>query len=215
MNSALAVLCGPSLSKEHRIASDRVTYLPPAARGDVTRAARNYENILLIDGVFHHNVATTPKEVYEALKRARVFGASSMGALRAAECARYGAIPLGIVARWFATEKLDGDDEVALLFDPATHRPLTVPSVNVRYLAWLAARRGILSKPSAMRFVENARAIYYAERDWDAVLSLVDPKTRAALNGLVHLADLKQHDARFALRSVLSRLSNDTYVIPT
>ena len=179
-----------------------VTYLPPAARGDVARAAEEHDVVLLIDGVFHHDLAPTPKEVFAACGRALILGASSMGALRAAECRAYGAVPIGVIAGWYASERLQGDDEVAVLMHPTTHVALTVPSVNVRYVARLAVRRGIMPREAAELWVQRARTeIYYAERSWPAAVALAPPMVR---NSLLRIArsegDLKRWDARFALR---------------
>lgn len=206
MNSSalLGVFCGPSLPTEDRVSAAGVYYLPPAARGDVARSAGQYDALLLIDGVFHHDLAPSPKECYDAAQRTRCFGASSMGALRAAECRSYGFTPLGIIARWYICGVVDGDDEVAVLVDPRTQRALSVPSVNVRYVARLAARRGVLSEREAGALVDGARDVFYAERTWDHVIDLAPAHARAALDSIAAAhGDLKRHDARFALRRLL------------
>jgi len=204
----LCVFCGPSLPPEDRIAIQGVTYEPPAARGDVERAAAAYDAILLIDGVFHHDLAPSPKEVYNALAHVRLFAASSMGALRGAECAPYGAVPLGIIARWYVAEVIDGDDEVAVLVDPATQRALTVPSVNVRYVAWLARRRGVLSRAEAEAMIVKARDVFYMDRSWEDVVAAAPERAREQIRAIAaREGDLKRHDARFALRSTLRALS--------
>jgi hypothetical protein len=184
-----------------------VTYLPPAARHDVLRAAEDYDAVLLIDGVFHHDLAPSPKECYASLEHARMFGASSMGALRAVECAPYGFTPLGAIAGWYLREVIDGDDEVAVLTNPATHEAMTVPMVNVRYVARLAMRRGLLSREERQHMVQGARDVFYMDRTWEDVLERVPLRAREAVN---HIAlaegDLKNHDARFALRRALREL---------
>ena len=204
----LAVFCGPSLLPSDRLEDGRITYLPPAARGDVIRAAQEYDAVLLIDGVFHHDLAPSPKECYESTLHARMFGASSMGALRAAECAPYAFLPLGAIANWYAREIIDGDDEVAVLTHPQTDRAMTVPMVNVRYVARLAHRRGILTRDEANDLIVQARNVFYMDRSWDDVASCAPS---GAAQEILRIAreegDLKRHDARFALRSVLRRLS--------
>jgi hypothetical protein len=202
-SSRIAVFIGPSLAPVDRLAVDGVFYLPPAARGDVARAAREYDVVLLIDGVFHHDLAPSPKECFDALSHARMFGASSMGALRAAECAPYGFTPLGAIARWYASERIDGDDEVAVLTHPQTHVALTIPMVNVRYLARRAVCEGVLAANQASDLVLRARRVFYMDRTWDDVLDLAPAQTRAKLAGLTDRSDLKALDARFALRRVL------------
>ncbi len=202
----LAVFCGPSLFAEDRLPIDEITYLPPAARGDVDAAAREYDAVLLIDGVFHHDLAPSPKECYNATLNARMYGASSMGALRAAECAPYGFLPLGAIANWYAGEVINGDDEVAVLTHPTTHEALTVPMVNVRYVARLAHRRGILNAKQRDELLERARAIFYMDRQWDDVLELLPPALRPPVASIAHReGDLKRWDAGFALRSVARR----------
>ncbi len=201
--STLAVFAGPSLPARDRIAIEGVTYLPPASRHDVGAASEEYEAILLIDGVFHHDLAVSTKEVYAASRRVPIAGAASIGALRAVECHPYGVRPLGAIARWYLREAIDGDDEVAVLVDPRDHRALSVPLVNVRYLCRLAARRGLLSAGDAAAVVAKARAIYYMERAWDDVLPLFPARSRADVSRLVPNADLKRYDAIFALRSML------------
>ncbi|HET9028536.1 MAG TPA: YcaO-like family protein [Candidatus Aquilonibacter sp.] len=183
-----------------------MTYLPPASRHDVLAAAQTYDAVLVIDGVFHHDLAPSPKECFAALEHARMFGAASMGALRAAECAPYGFTPLGVVANWYVREVIDGDDEVALLTHPATFAPLTVPLVNVRFIARAGHRRGLLSLDEHDRLIEAARAIFYMERTWDDVLEHVPARSRGSLETLIPTADLKRLDAQFALRSVLRRV---------
>lgn len=205
---SLCVFCGPSLPPEDRAVSTSIVYLPPASRGDVARAAERFDAMLIVDGVFHHDLAPTPREVYDALQSARIFGASSMGALRAAECAPYGAVPLGAIAGWYVRELIDGDDEVAVLVDPDTQRALTVPSVNVRYVATLAVRRGLMERSASEVWVRRARDVYYMDRTWESAIDLAPPGLRHALHKIAGKeGDLKRWDARFALRSVMRRLA--------
>jgi hypothetical protein len=205
---SLCVFCGPSLPPEDRVVSPSVVYVPPASRGDVARAAERFGTVLIIDGVFHHDLAPTPREVYDALSRVRIFGASSMGALRAAECAPYGAVPLGAIAGWYVRELIDGDDEVAVLVDPDTQRALTVPSVNVRYVAALAVRRGLMERSAAAAWVDRARDVFYMDRTWERAIELAPLDLRDGLGEIAAKeGDLKRWDARFALRSVLRRLA--------
>jgi hypothetical protein len=201
----VCVFAGPSLPECDRVVAPGTTYAPPAARGDIARAAAEYDAILLLDGVFHQDLAVTPKEALAACRRVVLYGAASMGALRAVECRPYGAVPLGAIARWYACGIVDGDDEVAVAMHPHTGVALSVPAVNVRYVAWLAYRRGILDAIDARAWAHSARnAIYYAERSWPATVALAPAPARAAL---MHIArregDLKRWDSQFALRRVL------------
>jgi hypothetical protein len=128
-----------------------------------------------------------------------------MGALRAVECQAYGALPLGAIARWYASGTIDGDDEVAVSMDPQTHVALSVPSVNVRYVAWLAYRRGILDRAEQHAWIRAARTtIYYAERSWPGAIACAPLRARTSLLEIARRqGDLKRWDAQFALRRVL------------
>ena len=136
-----------------------------------------------------------------------MFGAASMGALRAAECAPFGFQPLGAIARWYTAERIDGDDEVAVLTHPQTYAALSVPLVNVRYLAWRAVRKGVFSRDEGDELVRRSRSIFYMERTWEDVLDSARDAHRGELQRLVGGdGDLKMLDARFAQRSVMRTL---------
>jgi hypothetical protein len=205
----VGVFAGPSLPLADRPAVPGLIYLPPAARGDVAAAAERFDAVLLIDGVFHQGIAPSAKEMLAACRRVPVFGAASMGALRAAECRAFGAVPLGAIAGWYASGVIDGDDEVAVLMDAATSRALSVPSVNVRYVARLATRSGLLSAAEADIWVNRARReIFYAERSWRGAAALAPAIARDALVAIAHAhGDLKRWDARFAVRRVIRALA--------
>jgi hypothetical protein len=200
----VGVFAGPSLPIADRLPMPGLTYLPPAARGDLAAAADRFDAVLLIDGVFHQAIAPSPKEMLAACRRVPVFGAASMGALRAAECRPYGAIPLGVIAGWYASGTIDGDDEVAVLMDASSARALSVPAVNVRYVARLAVRRGVLTAAEARAWAGRARPeIFYADRSWTGAVALAPARSRTALLGIARTqGDLKRLDAVFALRRV-------------
>jgi hypothetical protein len=87
----VVVFLGPSLPLEDARKILDAIYLPPAKQADLISAAINHEPdaIALIDGTFHQSLSVWHKEILFALQRGiRVFGASSMGALRAAETVR-------------------------------------------------------------------------------------------------------------------------------
>jgi hypothetical protein len=160
--------------------------------------------VLLIDGVFHHALAVSSKETYEAAQHCSMSGAASMGALRGVECAPYGMAAVGTIAGWYRSGAIDGDDEVAVLVDPRAQRALSVPLVNVRFLMWMAVRRGVLDIGLALDVVLRARNIYYADRQWTDVFECAPKKMRNHLASIVQSGcDLKRLDARFALRRLV------------
>jgi hypothetical protein len=132
------IFLGPSLplAAAKAICGDAV-FLPPAAQADVVSAIANFSPgaIGLIDGVFSQDLSVWHKEILFALSEGiTVMGASSMGALRAAETERFGMIGVGQIFRMYANGAIVDDDEVALVHGPAglDFIKLTEPMVNVR-----------------------------------------------------------------------------------
>ena len=130
------VFLGPSLPlAEARRILDAV-YLPPVSMGDVYRLmARGPRVIAIIDGLFERTPAVWHKEILFALSRGvRVLGASSMGALRAAELAAFGMEGVGEIFEAFHRGELEDDDEVAVAHAPAAdgYRSLSDAMVNLR-----------------------------------------------------------------------------------
>src|SRR6188508_3485280 len=103
MTSAV-VFVGPTLAiAEARAALPEARFLPPARRGDVYRACSGRPaSIALIDGYFEQQLSVWHKEILWALSQGiRVYGAASMGALRAAELEAFGMVGVGTIFSLF------------------------------------------------------------------------------------------------------------------
>jgi len=169
------VFLGPSLPvAEARRILDAV-YLPPVSMGDVYRLmARAPRVIAIIDGLFEQTPAVWHKEILFALSRGvRVLGASSMGALRAAELAAFGMEGVGEVFEAFHRGELEDDDEVAVAHAPAAdgYRSLSDAMVNLRAGLREARDAGRISTASHDRLLAAGKAIYYPERSWPALFA--------------------------------------------
>src|SRR5512132_542369 len=110
------IFTGPTLAPAEARAVLGATYLPPAAQGDVLRAAlRRPHAIGIIDGYFERVPAVWHKEILWAMAQGiHVFGSSSMGALRAAELHAFGMIGIGAIFEAYRDGELEDDDEVAV-----------------------------------------------------------------------------------------------------
>ena len=173
----------------------------PARREDLYRARESGAwGFLLIDGVFMQEDAVSPREVVDVLEDgAFVLGASSMGALRAADCWPAGARGIGLIYRLYRRGVLESDEEVAVAVSAdGADAAVSVPLVNVRYAVSRAVRRRLIDRAGARAIVDAAAAIYYPERTWREVWRRVGPasdEVRDFCGGL----DLKREDARRAL----------------
>jgi len=163
---------GPSLAGVE-YSRDGLEIRGPAANGDLTAAVLGgAEAIGLVDGVFGSVAAVWHKEILFALSEGvRVFGAASMGALRAAECARFGMEPVGVIAERYLDGSLDDDAAVALLHMPAElgWGPLTEPLVDVDATLAVLAGQGLISPEEARDMAAGSAAIFFMQRTVEAI----------------------------------------------
>jgi hypothetical protein len=146
----------------------------PASQGDLARAVLDGATMIgLVDGYFGWRGAVWHKEILFALSRGvRVLGAASMGALRAAECARFGMEPIGNIADRFISGDLDDDAAVALTHASAedNYRPLTEPLVDVLYRVEGLTVAGLLSHEEGEQIRNAAGAMFFQDRTIAAML---------------------------------------------
>jgi hypothetical protein len=151
---------------------------PPVKRGDMDALSPAVGLVVIVDGVFLSEQAVSPREILAALRRGvRVIGASSMGALRAAELDALGMEGIGEVYRMYASGEIDADSDVALTFHPETGRAVTEPVVNVVYLLRLAVAAGALAAAEAAEVLRIARSLYFPDLTYPYLIR----RTRAAL----------------------------------
>ena len=142
-----------------------------------------------------------------------VWGASGMGALRAAELDVYGMRGVGVVYGMYTSGAVTRDDEVAVLHAPAEagYRPISEALVSIRAAASRARRNGVLTAGDEDLITGAARNLAFGERTYPAVtqaavrLGLPAAKAEAFLAYLAaHPCDLKREDAHALLRTIAS-----------
>ena len=146
--------------------------------------------IAIIDGYFERMAAVWHKEILIALERGiEVWGAASMGALRAAELHPFGMRGVGVIYGWYKRGVITADDEVAVAHLPVEYgyRTTSDALVNIRYSLVTYNPR------NARALLERAQATFYRERSW-AQLGVNKP-----------LLDRKAEDARALLRKLRSQ----------
>lgn len=205
MKYSTIIFLGPSLSRNAATAIlPDAFYLPPARCGDVLRVLRlKPKKILLIDGYFEHTAAVWHKEILFALESgSEVYGASSMGALRAAELAPFGMQGSGQIYEWYRTGTIIDDDEVAVLHSPATSG-YTINSealVNIRATLTKAEQQELITSEEAAAILTAAKVAPYQERNFKNIITgLVPAKTESLLHNFV---DQKKLDAIELLQTI-------------
>jgi hypothetical protein len=189
---------------------------PPAAQGDITRAViEGATSIGLIDGYFETSAAVWHKEILFALSSGvQVIGGASMGALRAAECAAYGMVPVGKIAARYASGELIDDAAVAQLHAPEELgcAPLTEAMVDVEPSIDALLAGAWVSASEASSLLRAARSLFFKDRTVQLMVihaSDISPSRQKEVLDLYrrHRIHQKRADALMVL-SVLGNLPN-------
>ncbi len=176
------VFLGPSLPlQEARTILPEAVFLPPARQGDIWRIAEfgKPRIIGLVDGYFECVPSVWHKEILWALsQRIAVVGASSMGALRAAEMDRFGMVGIGRVYEAYrdgflppyANDAFEDDDEVAIVHGPPEVGYLASEAmVNIRCTLARAEEDGVISPSARDALVRIAKGAFYKDRSYSAL----------------------------------------------
>jgi hypothetical protein len=198
---------GPSLPDAATLCGEAIHVRPPAAHGDVLAAVRQGAVAIgIVDGNFEHVAPVWHKEILHALDQGvAVFGAASMGALRAAECDTFGMRGVGRIYTDYACGRRIDDADVALLHGPAElgYPALSLPLVNVDATL---DRLETVDKPALLKFRHAAASLFYKDRTWSAIIEAAGrTNERNELLQLLHAASVnqKREDALALVRTMM------------
>jgi hypothetical protein len=168
------IFAGPSLPPRLRPAGEPlIEWRPPVRQGELYRAALARPAVIgIIDGYFEVVPTVWHKEILWAMAQGiHVFGAASIGALRAAELDAFGMRGIGDIYEAFRDGVLEDDDEVAVLHGPEElgYPPLTEAMVNIRATFAEVVRCGVLPPEMAARLTAIAKALFYKKRTYEAM----------------------------------------------
>jgi hypothetical protein len=222
MSDGLFVFLGPTMDRREASTILAAEYLPPADQGSVFYVSRylSARVIVLIDGAFGRVPAVRHKEILWAMHNGiLVFGAASIGAIRAAELSSSGMIGLGLIFRWYRATPMADDDEVAVAMGPIElgAPALSDALINIRVTLRRAQAAGMLSSGVRRRLIESARATHFRDRSYKVMFdrARLDPvfQDRQALDRLErwiaeNSVDQKKIDALRMLRYVAAVLSS-------
>ncbi|MCM8556728.1 TfuA domain-containing protein [Sphingomicrobium sediminis] len=206
----MIVFAGPSLPLDLRDRWRGIDWRAPAEAGDFLALVDEAPaKVLLLDGYFEERAAVMHKEALSLMAAGtRLYGASSMGALRAAELHEFGMTGIGSIFDAYRSGLLVGDDEVALVHGDARigWKAVSVPMVDVRATLVAAVRAGIIEPATARILRKRWHDIYYVDREWppmiDAAEGIASRETLGAIAGM-HV-ELKEADAIHAMDVALS-----------
>lgn len=200
---SVCLFLGPSLSARSarqlwslRGAPATLLIAPPIRQGDLVRLLHGDLDIAavgIVDGVLRSSPAVSHKEILWAISLGiPVAGAASMGALRAAECERYGMLGVGRVFEDYRDGLLEDDDEVVLAheFCPAEGRytRLSEPLCNIRYTLERAINEEIIAATTRDAALEHLRRRPFWQRSLRACVDYLRDFADGAAEGAA-LAD--------------------------
>lgn len=192
----------------------KVIYKRPIKRGDLGVDLKENPDIIgIIDGVFHQNSAVGHKEIMGAMNSGvKVFGASSMGALRASELDSLGMVGVGYCYNQYASGAIDSDDDVAVMLDSESLEALSVPLISMNYVFENALSENILTPEEKDELSSIAKSTFYPKRNYAQTLSqssLSDDKKTELINFIRENEDIKKQDAKELLNYIKEYISDE------
>jgi len=221
MNDDTHVYLGPTLNLQTaKRYLDQAYYHPPVKCGDLIRVFRlKPKRIIIIDGIYETIPAVWHKEIMLGIDNGiEIYGAASMGALRAAELYPFGMIGVGQVFQDFLNKKLNDDDEVAVLHQNQDHHytPINDAMVNIRATLELAYQQSVISIATKQQLMEDCKRQFYPYRSLEKSILQFEkqnPKECKSLSRWLSthgLVDIKKQDAELVLAQVQATMLSGT-----
>ncbi|MBA2859831.1 TfuA-related McrA-glycine thioamidation protein [Methanococcus maripaludis] len=184
-----------------------VDIFPPIKRGDLTsEKIFDYDIIGIIDGCFLQSTAVAHREILKVIENnITVFGAGSMGALRASELDTCGMIGVGSVYNLYKNGIISDDDEVAVTFDDNLNQ-ITFSMISFREMIENALNEKIIDEDDSKRLINSGKELYYPLRTFENVIkkSKISGEKREVLEKfLKNQPDIKRNDAFEMLEEII------------
>lgn len=163
------VFGGPSLRLAQQKYLHEFDYRKPVQRGDLHRLLQKADGrvgcVLITDGVFGESMAVAPAECMDLLRAGwQLIGASSMGALRAADCSKVGMVGIGEIFFGYQMAYFHSDADVAVMYNTADYTELSVSFAHADFIARRLAQQFPLAGLKRRLLLRDLRAIPWFER---------------------------------------------------
>jgi TfuA protein len=153
-------------------ATDLRAHLPgaemaaPLARGDLLKAIKDECNVvIIIDGKFHHSLSVSPSEIMDGLRAGiRIYGSSSMGAMRACELEPYGMMGYGEIFNLIKAQRAFRDDLLGQVFMPDAPDRAHLAFIDVYFNCETLRKQGKLRADDVRRVTKLYSSLHYSER---------------------------------------------------
>jgi hypothetical protein len=211
------VFLGPSLSPDiAKTIFPEAWIHAPAKCGDILKAIRlSPHRIAIIDGYFEQTASLWHKEILFALSLGiEIFGASSMGALRALELEPYGMKGFGKIFQYLKETHSPNDDEVCLAH-AADFSEQTPPLCNIRATLEKAEEESLINPEEKEKYLAQIQSLPYYQRSFSGL----SKETTLIKFCLSHYVDQKKEDAMELLAHLaatpFAKSAHTTPFVPT
>lgn len=208
MNSPIHVFVGPTIPSADLPNNPEFRYHPPVRNGSLHKLGLGSEDrVVIIDGVYQHTAPIRHKEILSVLRTgARIWGAASMGALRAAELQDFGMQGVGAIYEDYVSGRRTRDSDVAVLQAPAEdgHRALTLALASVEYALRELVSLGVMGPSCGDAILVIAERAHFTERSFvflrERASEIGHARCIRALSAMLRLGDQKSRDGQLALQ---------------
>jgi hypothetical protein len=145
----------------------------PICRGDLIKDIdSDVHVVVIIDGKFHQKLAVAPDEILDGLSCGiRIYGAASMGALRASELRAFGMIGHGKIFEHIVATPEFRDDFLGQVFNDTEGAIKKLSHTYIDFYMNLIKlqRQGCITANQRTTLLRSYAGIFYADRGWPSL----------------------------------------------
>ncbi|MFZ3231539.1 MAG: TfuA-like protein [Pseudobdellovibrio sp.] len=201
-------------------------YLPqalfskPIKRNDLYDDIKKGIHVIgIIDGEFLQNLSVSPTEIQDAMRCGlSIYGASSMGAMRAAELSQFGMIGCGSIFEQISKDPYFQDDKLGQIFyEDLSH--VSMPFMDFFLGIKDLVQRRIVSPKESSEIVQLYKKLHFSERTYAALKSQIQKKHNSARlflafdNAKKHIISQKNKDAILMLKQIKSSIKQNQVIL--
>jgi hypothetical protein len=201
----IKIYCGLSINAEAvKKILPQALISPPIKRDDLLRDVDEQIDIVgIIDGEFYNVLAVTPAEILDAQRSGiKIYGSSSMGALRAVECGCFGMIGIGKIYQHILESEYFRDDFLSTAFSTTTSRIpssfLSVPYIDFYYVVQNLLANDLLKTETAQTLLSIYGNFYFPNRTRENLVEFIHSnKHSESIEALEKSVELLFSDSHF------------------
>lgn len=184
-NKKIKIYAGLSLSQSELAALlPEAEFHQPIERYDLLKDIDlGYNVVGIIDGKFQQSLAVNSSEILDAIRCGlKMYGSSSMGALRAAEMAHFGMIGCGAIYEFVKKSPIFQDDYLGQSFNSENLAASSVPYIDLHFELERKVASGAISGHHGEMMRHAYSEIFYPQRNQQALKFALKEKSATDSN---------------------------------